>query len=66
MIFLRKVIATRQHLATGVVKMERVQPCNENPSTIDLIALAHEILDRVDANLHFMVESIKAKKYPEG
>jgi len=46
--------------------MERVQPCNENPSTIDLIALAHEILDRVDANLHFMVESIKAKKYPEG
>lgn len=37
-----------------------------------MVKLAHEILDRVEMNLHFMVESIKAKKkgevglYPEG
>jgi len=53
-------------MATDTYSMERVQPCDEKPSERYLINLANEILDRVDANLHFMVESIKAKKYPEG
>jgi len=39
---------------------------DEQPSVKMLIDLAHEILDRVELNLYFMVESIKAKKYPEG